>query len=534
MQDRRGVLHRFLSVFRLPGWSLRSRLIAGFVAVILLTLSLVLVGLLIVLRQYQEQRETIRLGSLAGPLSFQVRTLEQQGAPVAEITEFLAREADEVDVRIVLARPTGLIFHDTEGSLVGHRIDLQSAPRFGPLRRARLARGQDSEDRRIFFLATAVGPQNARVAEQIGGRPSAYLVALVSDPQTIPRVLREIAPRLVVPTLLSLLASIGVAWLLAASIARPLAHVIRAAEAISRGQYGQPIPEGGAGEVGRLTRAFNTMAREVARSQQTLRAFVANVSHDLRTPLTSIQGFSRAMVDGSLRDRDDYAEAARIVHEEAERMHRLVEDLLELSAIELGQARLEFQPVDLAALASGVADRVERRAAEHGITVGRRILATPVVSADAGRLARLLDNLLDNAVKHTPTGGRITVTVGAERAPAVQPAASGFSNGSSATVSVYNTGSVILPDDLERIFERFYRVEKSRAGSGHHEGHGLGLSIAREIVQAHGGSIAARSSPDQGTELTITLPALDLRAWAGLGSTPVADVGAAARPRAAS
>ena len=135
------------------------------------------------------------------------------------------------------------------------------------------------------------------------------MLAVVHEPPTVLTVLREMAPRLLLAALVSLSASIVVAWLLAASIARPLARMTRAAEDMALGRDVHEIEARGDDEVGRLSVAFNTMLREVARSQRTLRDFVANVSHDLRTPLTSIQGFSQAMVDGALRSPEDFAEA---------------------------------------------------------------------------------------------------------------------------------------------------------------------------------------------------------------------------------
>jgi signal transduction histidine kinase len=535
--------------------SLRSRLIAAFAAIIFLTLVIVGVGFAFVFGQYQAQRELTRLGALAGQVSYQVRAHEAQGASAAEIGDLLARQSDDLDVRIILATPQGRIFHDTQGDLFGQRIDIGASQRIGAFPRARLVNADGG--RRIVFVAGPGGPPGSPVAERFLGRQSAYLVALVSEPLTIAAILREMAPRLLPAALISLLASIGVAWLFAASIARPLARMTRAAEEIARGRYGHAIPEQGADEVGRLATAFNAMAREVAGSQRTLRDFVANVSHDLRTPLTSIQGFSQAMVDGSLRDRDDYAQAGQIINEEAERMSRLVEDLLELSKIESGQAALNLADVDLAALLRGVVGRAERATAERGIDLVYRFDAAPVVRADPRRLERVFDNLLGNAIKHTPRGGRIVLAVGSTAAEAHEPDAHGgrargvarwpgrvgrlperaagqprilepgrgpssgvvaASSGGQplAVVSVHNTGSAIPPEDLPRIFERFYQVDKSRTGSA--EGSGLGLAIAREIVQAHGGQIFATSSPTDGTELAVTIPLLDPAPVAGLGS----------------
>jgi len=497
------------------GISLRARLIAAFSAIIFLTLFVVGIGFVFILRQYQEQRELIRLGSLSIPVSYQVRALEQQGASAAELADFLAHQADELDVRIVLAGPQGMIFHDTGSSLVGQRIDLAGAQRFGPMRRAPLVSAPGQQDRRIFFIASPVSAPGSTLAERFLGRQSSYIVALVSEPLTLVGVLGEMAPRLFLAASLSLLASIGVAWVLAGSIARPLARMTHAAEAIARGEYDHEIPERGADEVGRLAAAFNAMAHEVARSTRTLRDFVANVSHDLRTPLTSIQGFSQAIVDGAVRDREGYVEAGRIINREADRMRRMVEDLLELSKIESGEVTLDLADVDLASLVRAAGERVEPRAAEHGLDLNYRIETTPTVRADPRRLERVLDNLLDNAVKYADLGGKVMLVVGLVRGPSRAREyrdRDGVANGqgdaaAQAFVSVHNTGPGIPADDLPRIFERFYQVDKSRAGAG--QGSGLGLAIAQEIVQAHGGRIVANSSPAGGTELTVTIPLVD-------------------------
>jgi signal transduction histidine kinase len=318
------------------------------------------------------------------------------------------------------------------------------------------------------------------------------LLALVSQPRTVWDVLSEMAPRLAAVASIALLASIVVAWVLAASIARPLASMTRAAEAISRGQYEQEIPHHGRDEVGRLSAAFNAMAREVARSQRTLRDFVANVSHDLRTPLTSIQGFSQAMVDGALREPAEYAEAGRVINEEAGRMRRLVEDLLELSKIESGQVVLTPTQHDLRQIAIQAVERAERRAIERSVSLAVDAGAAPLVWADGRWLERAIDNLVDNAVRHTPVGGEVLLAVGRQPGDG-RP-----------FLRVHNDGSYIPPDELARVFERFYQLDKSRAGSA--EGSGLGLAIAQEIVQAHGGRIVAESSQTGGTAFAVILP----------------------------
>jgi two-component system, OmpR family, sensor kinase len=488
-----------------PTRSLRTRLILAFASLICLTLVLVGTGFLFVLRQYQEQRELLRLGGLMGPILVQARQLDQQGRSLDDAGEFLNRQADELDVRLVLARPNGIIFYDSDDTLVNHRVDLLAPEQIGigPGQRARLVQAPGIDDPRLRFIYVQPGIERPIL------RANAPVLAIVHEPTTILSVLREMAPRLGLAAAGSLLASTVVAWLLAASIARPLARMTHAAEDMAHGRFDHEIEARGSDEVARLSAAFNTMVREVARSQRTLRDFVANVSHDLRTPLTSIQGFSQAMVEGALHTPDDYVDAGRVINEEAERMRRLVEDLLDLSKIESGQVRLSLEPCDLAAMARQLVERVERRAADKGVGFSSRIDAAPTVLADARWVERAVDNLVDNALKHTPAGGTVTIAAGTVTVPVGArhgPATSRRSN-EFGYIAIHNTGSFIPPADQPRVFERFYQLDKARTASG--AGSGLGLAIAQEIMQAHGGWIDLQSSRVGGTEFAVLLPVLD-------------------------
>src|SRR5581483_9788133 len=227
--------------------------------------------------------------------------------------------------------------------------------------------------------------------------------------QSIGTAWLELLPRLALAALAALLLSIGLAWPLAASIVRPLAGMTRAAEAMAQGRLDQQITVRGRDEVGRLAQAFNAMAREVSASQRTLRDFLANVSHDLRTPLTSIQGFSQALTDGTLAETDELAEAGRIINQEAARMSRLVDDLLFLSKMESGQVALDRRPLDLADLVAARLEAFGRRAAEHGLELRWKSVPAPLVEADQTSLERVVDNLLDNALRYSPPGGTVTV-----------------------------------------------------------------------------------------------------------------------------
>ncbi|MFN8634153.1 MAG: HAMP domain-containing sensor histidine kinase [Chloroflexota bacterium] len=499
-----------------PAHSLRARLILAFAAIIFLTLLLVGIGFVFIIRQYQEQRELLRVGSLIGPILGQSRQLDAQGRTLEEARDFLDRQADELDVRLVLARAGGQIIYDSSDALLNHRIDVPAAEPLGPMVRARLVVAPGTDDPRLRFIF--LQPGGPERFERPLPRPSNVVLAIVHEPPTVWSVIREMAPRLFLAALVSLSASIVVAWLLAGSIARPLARMTRAAEDMALGRYDHEIEASGDDEVGRLSAAFNMMMREVARSHRTLRDFVANVSHDLRTPLTSIQGFSQAMVDGALRTPEDYAEAGNAINEEAERMRRLVEDLLELSKIESGQVRLELEPCELEILAHQAAERAERRAEERGVSLALTVDETPPVRADSRWVERAVDNLLDNALKHTPSGGTITLATGAMTVPpgahVISPI--GRRSGGFGYIAVHNTGSFIPPGDQPRVFERFYQLDKARSTSG--GGSGLGLAIAQEIIQAHGGWIHVQSSRAGGTEFSILLPLLDRLSGRGVGS----------------
>jgi signal transduction histidine kinase len=227
-------------------------------------------------------------------------------------------------------------------------------------------------------------------------------------------------------------------------------------------------------------------------SQQAQRDFLANVSHDLRTPLTSIQGFSQAIVEGVTSDPESAQRAAQIIHDEAGRMNRMVESLLDLARIEAGQLDFKAHAVALSDLLQNVGDSLSVKARDKGLGLTLEIPpGLPRIAGDGDRLAQVFVNLLDNAVKHTPAGGQITLR--AETDP----------NG--VTIAVQDTGVGIPPDDLPRVFERFYQVDKSRK-SDRRSGMGLGLAITKQIVEAHGGVIQVASALGKGTTFTVWLP----------------------------
>jgi two-component system phosphate regulon sensor histidine kinase PhoR len=220
--------------------------------------------------------------------------------------------------------------------------------------------------------------------------------------------------------------------------------------------------------------------------------FVANVSHELRTPLTAIQGYLETLLSGALEERENARRFLEIVLRHSERLGRLLNDLTDLSNIELGKVTLRRESVRVAEVVASVLAIIGPRAAQTRVAVTANILAAlPAVSADRDRLVQVLINLVDNAVKYTPEGGSVTVT------------AHDVGDGT-IEVAVADTGIGIPPADLPRITERFYRVDKAR--SRELGGTGLGLAIVKHLVVAHGGELRIESEPERGTTVRFTLP----------------------------
>ena len=227
-------------------------------------------------------------------------------------------------------------------------------------------------------------------------------------------------------------------------------------------------------------------------SRSAQRDFVANVSHELKTPLTSIQGFAQALMDGTAEGPDARRQAAEVIYNEAGRMHRMALDLLDLARLDAGTAEFKRGPVDMLALLRSICDKFQPIALEAGVTLQMALPDTlPILHGDGDRLAQVFGNLVDNAIKFTPRGGSVTIR-------ALQEAAE-------LQVSVNDTGKGIPPDALPRIFDRFYRADSARAG-GNTQGAGLGLAIAHEVVAAHGGRISVRSAEGRGTGFVVHLP----------------------------
>jgi signal transduction histidine kinase len=274
-------------------------------------------------------------------------------------------------------------------------------------------------------------------------------------------------------------------------VADPLQQVVHAAQTYPSDEMKSISPRG-PHEVQDLTRAFNSMIGRVESSQRSQRDFVANVSHELKTPLTSIQGFAQAILDNTADSPEARTQAAQIIYNEAGRMHRMALDLLDLARLEAGTADLKMSAVDVKALLQNVVDKFTPQAQRADIDLQLSIPSDlPALIGDGDRLAQVFTNLVDNALKFTSANGHVTLAA--------------TSAGAEMEISIADSGAGVPQEALPRLFDRFYQVDPSRAsGEGH--GAGLGLAIVNEIVEAHNGRISVRSQVGHGTTFVIHLP----------------------------
>lgn len=297
---------------------------------------------------------------------------------------------------------------------------------------------------------------------------------------------------LVIAAAIALFISLTLGALLSRKISRPVTELTLAARDIAHGQLDKRVEVEGDREIAELSGTFNYMTRRVQESIGLQRDFVANVSHELRTPLTSIEGFSQALLDEVVQDDAQRSHYLEIINAECRRAARILRDLLALSRLDAGEVSLHPAPLEIPAFLDEVRGRFAAPAAEKGVelTVDAPSFL-PLIQVDRDRLEQILINLVDNALKFTDTGGRISV--------AARPDSPGR-----VVFEVKDTGAGIPPEDLPHIFDRFFRVERSRAQQ--FGGSGLGLSICKLLVETMGGSIGAQSILGSGTSFTVNLP----------------------------
>ena len=476
--------------------TLRARLVRSHLAVVTLAFVLLTVAAAAPVRRAQLHAEDARLRGVSGAVAIQVQ--EAVAEPAAR-QALIEREARQTDATLLLVNSDGVVVGDSRpgAPALGARLpgiarriaDLKATSLLDDLP-ATTSASVGRVERRRAALAVVTGP---------GGAQTAAPAVLALSPRTRVPVLAGVLRPLVLAGLLALaLAAVASVWL-ARTLARPLANLATAAGEIDAGTLTSRLPVVGDDEVATLAAAFNAMLGRLEATHAAQRDLLANIAHELRTPLTSIQGYAGALRDGAASSPADQELALAVIADETRRMSELVNQILQLARLEAGQNDAAHEAVSVASLVDGVRRAAQPQADAAQVTLHVDIADDLIAVGDTELLTQALGNLIDNAVRHTPSGGTVTLT-----------AASYSANDGSPRVrlAVTDTGPGIPRGQLERLFERFTRGATNTAPERTARvGFGLGLAIARQIVRAHGGSLTVASVVGIGTTFAVHLSA---------------------------
>jgi len=320
-----------------------------------------------------------------------------------------------------------------------------------------------------------------------GARTVMGFVLIQTAAQTVHAAYAGLLWQTVLAAVCIALAAAAALFFITRQLTRPLTAMARAAEGMAKGDFTARAPEEGSQEIVSLSRAFNQMADQLANLEQGRREFVANVSHELRSPITSIQGFAQGMLDGTI-PQGDHPRYLKVVVDETRRLSKLINNLLNLSRIENEESSLAYSDFDICELARRVlisrVTQIEEKNLDIRADLGEDAC---FVHADADQIQQVIINLLDNAIKFTPEDGRIYLSLRQEK--------------DTVFLTIQDTGCGILPQDAEHIFDRFYKADKAHTVG---KGTGLGLAICKRIMEKHGQSIRLVSG-DGGATFEISL-----------------------------
>lgn len=309
---------------------------------------------------------------------------------------------------------------------------------------------------------------------------------------------RAVNESLVLSTAAASIAAILVSIFVSYQVIAPIRRIMLASQRIADGNYSErvQIPDTPIGrrldELGQMSVSFNQMAAKLEKAEELRKQLIGDIAHELRTPLSTIKGYMEGLMDEVLPAGD---ETFLQVHQEAERLQRLVGDLQDLNQVEAGVFNLDLKLAAVDDLLKSTLTRLGRQFDEKGVAIKVDVPGDlPRILIDPDRISQVLLNIIGNSLQYTPPGGSVT--------------ASARRQGRQIQIIITDTGIGIAPEDLPRIFTRFFRVDKSRSRAG--GGSGIGLTISRHLVEAHGGSITAESEgPGRGSQFTITLPITD-------------------------
>jgi signal transduction histidine kinase len=460
---------------------LTGRIVLAFAGMAAAMLLAVTTSLFLVLHQLQQDQIRARLGTQVVDITVQLLHRAGNGPGTVESTVVDYSGSIAADGGFVLVqRPNGavLVLAGKPSSLT-----IPAAP-------------TGADQNAIGTMRTSDGKPYLYIEPRKSTTAGFTFVFAVPD-RSVELALSDLWRTMLVVIGVLLLIGAPLAWLLSRSVTGPMRRLAKAAAELPGGSGDpQPLPLDGPIEVRALTSRFNAMAHELAATRSEETALLANLRHDLRTPLTSIGGYAEAIADGTASG-DRATAAARTISEEAQRLERLVGELGVVERLRQGPAALHPEALNGAEQLSRAIARFETRAAGQSVTLEAATQAPgdPSLDFTGDRLAveRILQNLLENALSVLPKGGRVWLRSAPLQLPGRTPGVG---------LSVTDDGPGFPPGTTERVFERFYRADPSRAGSGS----GLGLSIVRELARAHGGEAWAENVAPHGARVTVLLP----------------------------
>ena len=465
---RTGGLHDLVS-------SLQFRLVAGFALTIVLTLAGAGLFISLATETQVERFETDQAVAQAGRVSEFISNYSIENhdpaEPGAELQSVVQQAADISGLRITTYDSQGNVVADSNPPYVSNALEGEERPK-------------EAESFPLLSGGEVVGSITASSDFGLETEPGQFAL---SDPDAS-RIAGHVDRYLLWAGIGVALLGTALVWLLARRTLAPVQRLGATARRLGRGDLSQRAEVTGPTEIRHLAHSFNAMAAELEEAEGRRRSLTADIAHELRTPTSNIQGYMEAIKDGVFQPTPETVDT---IHEQALLLSRLVEDLRLLAQVDGGELQLQRTQTRVEELVQSCVDALRPRAEARGVTLGVDVAETlPELELDPTRIAQAVGNLLDNAVTHTPEGGRVTASAQA-LADAVE-------------VQVADTGPGIAPDDLPRVFDRFYRTDPSR--SRNTGGTGLGLTIARRLVEAHGGSIEAESVVGQGSRFFIRLP----------------------------
>jgi histidine kinase len=452
--------------------SLRVRLPLLFLAGILLAM---LATTVIAVRLFQDFAHD----QAVAELTREANSIAQLYADAANET---GGEHDRLPPRVTrqgLERTTGdRIYYAGVPLFPGEKSDLPELPQS-------IVEWKDGKQRVFTFTPPGAGRQFLAVANPLiyGKRPVGAIIVAQPETNINDRVL-GLVRRFAIASLFGVLIAAVFAVYVSRRLVRPVLALSHAADEVAAGRYAVETPSG-SGEIGHLSERFGQMAVRLAEAEALERNFLMSVSHELRTPLTAIRGHVSALLEGLVEDAETRDHSLEIIEAEAQRLERLVGDILDLAKLEAHRFTVTSEEVDMETLLDRAYETFTEEARRRSIDYGREIGAHPIIQSDGDRVLQIVDNLLSNAFRHTPDGGRVQLELAQE-------------NGT-VRVAVEDTGPGIAPEQRERVFRPF--VSGDAAG-----GTGLGLAIAKELSAALGGRIDLESEVGRGSRFELVLP----------------------------